>query len=78
MITVPSTRRGPGGLQAMAFGLAALITTLDQAAESLTTSGSIPRWNSHPSYRCVWGSIQASRSACSRTQARRDAGRSAA
>ena len=34
MITVPSTRRGPGGLQAMAFGLAALITTLDQAAKA--------------------------------------------
>ena len=35
MITVPSTRRGPGRLQAMAFGLAALITTLDQAAKAL-------------------------------------------
>lgn len=35
MTTVLPTRRGSGRLQAMAFGLAALITTLDQAAKAL-------------------------------------------
>ena len=35
MITVLPTRRGPGRLQAIAFGLAALVVTLDQITKAL-------------------------------------------